>query len=122
MTAKATLKLFLVENDIDLEQSNPDGLDRCDAYMRMLEDLDAQEAAQKAQRQSKVQAAGAPPPNQQMQAQRDLLVKDLQAAIERLSAIGGENPALLAVDPKTLTSVTTANKAILDAGGRMLKQ
>jgi hypothetical protein len=116
------MKLYLQENDLDLEKTNPDGLERLLAFQQMLEDMDAQEAAQKAQRQQKVQAAGAPPPNPQVMAQRDALVKDMQMAIERLSAIGGENVALLGVDPKTLTSVVQANKGITDLGKSLLKQ
>jgi hypothetical protein len=113
VTAKATLKLFRQENEIDLEHSNPEGLMRLDAYYQMLEELDAQEMAQKAQRQSKVNEAGHPSDPTMMQA-RAALIKDAQAAIERNAAIGGENPELLAAG-KLLSPVVNANKSIIDS-------
>jgi hypothetical protein len=59
-TAKKCVSRYALK-ECDLRFSDPQAWDRLNAYYDMLEDLDAQVAAERAQRQVKVNAAGQPP-------------------------------------------------------------
>lgn len=119
-TAKDTIKLFKQEN-WDQRAANPEGWARLDAYVQLLLQLQTQEAIDDAQRHAKVQQSVAPQPDPKMQAAKEALMADAQAAIERNAAIGGENPALLAAG-KMLGPVVSANSKIIDAAMKAATQ
>lgn len=79
-TAKACVRNYAIE-ECDLRFTDPDAWERLNAYYDMLEDLDAQVAAERAQRQMKVNAAGQPP--QQPGGQNN----ETQAAIQAMQAM-----------------------------------
>lgn len=59
-TAKECVRRFAIE-ECDLRFSNPEAWERLNLYIEQLEDMDAQVAAERAARQTKVNAAGQPP-------------------------------------------------------------
>jgi len=59
-TAKECLRMYMLE-ECDLRFSDPEAWDRLNQYADMLEDLDSQIAAERAERQMKVNQAGQPP-------------------------------------------------------------
>lgn len=116
--AKKTVSKFMLE-ECDLRFSDPDAWDRLNAYYDMLEDMDAQVAAERAQRQQKVNQAGQPPkpgpdPNTQ-NALAEILRKAL-AMVDRESDLAMMDPAL--TKGTANAQVSAANnivKAALDA-------
>lgn len=118
-TAKATIKLFRQEN-FDLIDANPFGKMQLAKYYDMLDQLDAQEMAQKAQRQKMVTQAGAPDPDPQEQAAKKLLLQDGAQAVQDLANIAAIPPQI-AIPGKALPAVVSAGGKIVDNALKLAK-
>jgi hypothetical protein len=84
-----TMRLFWQENG-DYKKSNPGGWQRTLEYYQMALELEAQAAAEEAQRSLRVKQAGTPPPpppNPTMQAAQNLLLQDAADEVENLQRI-----------------------------------
>lgn len=87
--ARQTMQLFWQEEG-DYEKKNPGGWQRTEQYYDMLVELEAQVAAEEAQRQMKVKMAGMPPPpapDPQEQAAKALLLQDAADEVSNLQRI-----------------------------------
>lgn len=94
--AKQTLRQYMLEN-CDLRNSNPMAWDNLNRYMDMLEDMDAQVAAERAARQMKVNQAGQPPkpgPNPETQGALAEILRKALAMVDREAAIANMDPML----------------------------
>lgn len=116
-TAKACVRNFAMENS-DLRFSDPEAWERLNMYYDLLEEMDAQVAADTAARQLKVNQAGAPqpppaqgPPPETMAAVQELLRKAV-AAVDGLMQ-QGMTPA--AVTKGTLTAQVSALSDVVDS-------
>jgi hypothetical protein len=106
--AEGVIQMFARENS-DVEQSNPEGWARLNAYYELLKQLEAAWAAEDAKRKTAVQQAGQPQPDPTLQQARQSLLQDAATAAQSATALSQPNPA---IDPRT--SVQAA-KTILDA-------
>ena len=101
--------------ECDLRFTDPDAWDRLNAYYDALEDLDAQVAAERAERQQKVSAAGAPPkqdPDPAAQATLKELQKLALGMADRLSQIAMMDPMLT---KGTANAQVSGTKEIIDS-------
>ena len=101
--------------ECDLRFTDPDAWDRLNAYYDALEDLDAQVAAERAERQQKVNAAGAPPkqgPDPAAQATLQELQKLALGMADRLSQIAMMDPMLT---KGTANAQVSGAKEIIDS-------
>jgi hypothetical protein len=108
--ARTVMKQFRQENS-DLAQKNPEGWKRLDAYYEMLKQLEAQDAAEDAQRKSKVAQSGAPAPDPALAAAKEQLLQDAGTAAQALTAIATAPPL-----PKGAGSANVqAGKELIDS-------
>jgi hypothetical protein len=101
--------------ECDLRNTDPEAWDRLNAYYDALEDMDAQVAAERAQRQQKVNAAGAPPskgPDPSTQATLQELQKLALGMADRLSQIAMMDPAMT---KGTANAQVSGAKEIIDS-------
>lgn len=114
-TAKQTLRQYMLEN-CDLRYSDPDGAwANLNGYMDMLEDLDAQVAAERAARQMKVNQAGQPAkpgPDPSSQAALAEILRKALAMVDREAEIAMIDPVLT---KGTVTGQVQAASKIVDA-------
>jgi hypothetical protein len=107
-----TMRLFWQENG-DYQKSNPGGWERTKAYYTMAVNMEADEAAQEAQRQMKVHAAGMPPqapPDPQQQQAEALLLQDAADEVSNLQRISHLPPL----------GKNASEAAQVSAGGKIL--
>jgi hypothetical protein len=113
-----TMRLFWQENG-DYKKSNPGGWQRTQEYYEAALNLEAETAAEEAQRQSKVKMAGMPPPpapDPKEQQVLQLLTQDGAQAVQRLQELSEMPPQPPGVN--ITPQVSAANdiaKAALDA-------
>ena len=115
-TAKSCMREYMLE-ECDLRYSDPQAWERLNAYYDMLEDLDAQVAAERAARQAKVNAAGQPPQQQKgpdpgVQATLQELQKLAANMADRLGQIAMMDPMLT---KGTANAQVSAGKEIIDS-------
>ena len=109
---RKTMRLYWQENG-DYQKSNPGGWERTKAYYQMAVELEAQTAAEEAQRQMKVKAAGAPPPappDPMMEQAKALLLRDATDEVQNLQRISHLPPL----------GQNGSEAAQVSAGGRIL--
>ena len=109
---RKTMRLYWQENG-DYQKSNPGGWERTKAYYQMAVELEAQTAAEEAQRQMKVKAAGAPPPappDPMMEQAKALLLRDAADEVQNLQRISHLPPL----------GQNGSEAAQVSAGGRIL--
>ena len=116
-TAKECMRQYMLE-ECDLRFSDPDAWDRLNQYMEMLEDLDAEIAAERAQRQMKVNQAGQPPPPQQDPGQQALLQEVQSLGTQMMARLG----QLAMLDPMQTKGTASAQvSAANDVAQRALE-
>lgn len=111
--ARDTVRLYCQEN-VDYRKSNPGGWARIKAYSDLLEQGDAQVAAQEAQRTLMVKQAGSPPPPKptpQEQSALALIMQDAAGEVQNLQELS-HTP--VAATKGTITGQIAAAKAITD--------
>lgn len=91
--AKETVELFAQEN-CDLEQTNPEGWKRLNAYYGLLEQLEMQKAAKIAARTAQVRQAGAPQQDPAQQQAAQVLLQDGARAVEDLQRMSEVDPLM----------------------------
>jgi hypothetical protein len=86
-TAKECLRMYMLE-ECDLRFSDPEAWERLNQYAEMLEDLDAQMGAERAQRQMKVNQAGQPPAPPEDPGQQAILQEVQSLGTKMLERLG----------------------------------
>lgn len=120
--AKAITQKFLLEN-CDLQNSDPEAWERLTGYYDALEDADAAVAAEKAQRQAAVTAAGQPQkpgPDPTLMGEVHALLQQAGPALQRLSVIAQMDPMMTKGTANAqVSAASTIVKSALDAGKAM---
>jgi hypothetical protein len=102
-TAKECVRNYAIE-ECDLRFTDPQAWERLNAYYDALEDGDAQVAAERAQRQMKVTAAGQPPPPGPDPSQQAILEEVQQLGTQMLARLG----QLASLDPALTKGTASA--------------
>ena len=102
-TAKQCVRDYAIE-ECDLRFTDPQAWERLNAYYDMLEDLDAQVAAERAQRQMKVNKAGQPPPPPPDPGQQAILSEVQQLGTQMLQRLA----QLASLDPMQTKGTASA--------------
>ena len=115
-TAKECLRQYMLE-ECDLRFSDPEAWDRLNQYADELEDMDAQIAAERAQRQMKVSQAGQPPAPPQDPDQQAILKEVQTLGTQMLSRLG----QLAMLDPAQTKGTASAQvSAANDVAGNAI--
>lgn len=112
-TAKECLRNYAIE-ECDLKNTDPEAWGRLNDYYDMLEELDAQIAAERAQRQMKVTAAGQPPQPEEDPGQEAIITELRQLATHMMTRLGQLAMTDPALTKGTISGQVSAAKEVVD--------